>query len=391
MSHVIRRPGILAGSKMAAFLAVVHAVNDALTAVLGALLPMLHARFAASTTTLAILVAVWSISSSVTQPFLGALAERVGLRRVAAIGVALAAISLSLVSTAGNAILLALLLVLGGIGSAALHPVSTSIVGGGAAKNPGLAVGMFTAGGMAGFAAGPVVILYLVSVYGLGVGPWLMLPGLLLAVGIAALLPQWEPHRRRPARQRRGGLLGNRKIALLTTAGTLISLVFITFTSSVPLWLVVETGLAADAPLLGWILAAFSLAAGLGAIGGGAVGEKLGYARTTGITLLAAMVPMSAVIFLPPGLATVAVAAIAGALIYASQPLLIVAAQAAVPEAPAAAAGVLIGVAHAAAGLIYIGVGALQGWIGLAPAMAVIFALLVPAAVIAYAALRKSR
>ncbi|MDQ4138290.1 MAG: MFS transporter, partial [Actinomycetota bacterium] len=142
MSHVIRRPGILAGSKMAAFLAVVHAVNDALTAVLGALLPMLHARFAANTTTLAILVAVWSVSSSVTQPFLGALAERVGLRRVAAIGVALAAISLSLVSTAGNVILLALLLVLGGIGSAALHPVSTSIVGGGTAKHPGLAVGM---------------------------------------------------------------------------------------------------------------------------------------------------------------------------------------------------------------------------------------------------------
>ncbi|MFC0680317.1 MFS transporter [Lysobacter korlensis] len=388
---MIRRPGILTGTNIAAFLAVVHAVNDALTAVLGALLPMLHARFAASTTTLALLVAVWSVSSSVTQPFLGALAERIGLRRVAAIGVALAAISLSLVSTAGDVILLALLLVLGGIGSAALHPVSTSIVGGESAKNPGLAVGMFTAGGMAGFAAGPVVILSLVSVYGVGVGPWLMLPGLLLAVAIAALLPQWEPHRRRAVRRRRSGLLLNRKIVLLTVAGTLVSLVFITFTSSVPLWLVVEAGLAADAPLLGWILAAFSLAAGLGAIGGGALGEKLGYARTTGITLLAAVVPMIAVIFLPPGPATVAVGAVAGALIYASQPLLIVAAQAAVPGAPAAAAGVVIGVAHAAAGLIYIGVGALQGGIGLAPAMAATFALLVPAAVIAYAALRMSR
>ncbi|OLT38006.1 hypothetical protein BJF79_28380 [Actinomadura sp. CNU-125] len=338
---------------MAVLLAVVHAVNDALTAVLGALLPTLQARFAAGTTTLALLVAVFNVSSSVTQPLLGALADGIGLRRVAAGGVALAAVSLSLVGVAPELSVLIGLLALGGIGSAALHPVSTSIVGGPTAKNPGLAVGLFTAGGMAGFAAGPILILYLVSSQGAGALPWLMLPGLLLALAMFVLLPDWQPHGTRLGRLiDRRTLTGT--VAWLTAAATLISLAFITFTSAVPLWLVAERGLATDHPLLGGILAAFSLAAGAGALLGGAAGARFGYARTTTISLLAAVIPLSGVLALPAGPGTVAVAVVAGLLVYASQPLLIVAAQNAAPDAPAATAGIVIGVGNALAGLLYI-------------------------------------
>jgi FSR family fosmidomycin resistance protein-like MFS transporter len=45
MPHAIRRPGILGGTSPAVFLAAVHFVNDAITAMLGALLPTLQARF----------------------------------------------------------------------------------------------------------------------------------------------------------------------------------------------------------------------------------------------------------------------------------------------------------------------------------------------------------
>ena len=71
MPHVVRQPGVLAGTQIAVFLALVHAVNDVLTAMLGALLPTLQVRFTAGTTTLAVHVAAFSISSSVTQPVLG--------------------------------------------------------------------------------------------------------------------------------------------------------------------------------------------------------------------------------------------------------------------------------------------------------------------------------
>ncbi|GAA2116527.1 MFS transporter [Actinomadura alba] len=388
MPHVISRPGVVSGTRMAVFLALVHAVNDVLTAILGALLPTLQVRFAASTATLALLVAVFTISSSVTQPVLGALADRAGQRRVAAAGVALAAISLSLVGVAHSIPLLLSLLVLGGIGSAALHPVSTSIVGGPSSKNPGLAVGLFTAGGMAGFAAGPVLILYLVASHGTGITPWLMLPGLALALGVLTLLPVWQSH----STGRMSRMLDHRAltgaVGWLTISAALISLAFITFTSAVPLWLVAEHGIATDAPLLGWILGAFSLAAALGAVVGGAVAARLGYARTTAASLLAAALPLMTVLVLPAGFGTLIAAAAAGALLYASQPLLIVAAQNAAPRAPAAAAGIVIGIGSALAGLLYIAVGAVQGVLGLAPTMAATFALLIPAAAIAHRALR---
>jgi FSR family fosmidomycin resistance protein-like MFS transporter len=376
---------------MAAFLALVHAVNDVLTAILGALLPTLQARLAAGTTTLALLVAALSVSSSITQPLLGALADRYGLRKVAGLGVALGAVSLSLVGVVDSLPLLLVLLVLGGLGSAALHPVSTSIVGGPSARNPGLAVGLFTAGGMAGFAAGPILILYVVSQYGSEATPWLMLPGLLLAVGVIVLLPEFEPHNtgRLTRALDRGMFTGT--IGWLTAAASLVSLAFVTFTSAVPLWLVDAHGIPTDAPLLGGTLGLFSLGAGLGAVAGGAVGVRLGYARTAAVSLLAAVPALASVLIVRPGVATLVLAAVAGALIYASQPLLIVSAQMAAPQNPAAAAGVVLGVGSGIAGLLYVGVGAVQGLLGLAPAMALVFALLVPAARIASWTLAHSR
>ncbi|MGW3353610.1 universal stress protein [Nonomuraea rubra] len=57
MPHVIRRPGVLGGTSLAVFLATVHFVNDAITAMLGALLPTLQARFDLGPVLLALIVA----------------------------------------------------------------------------------------------------------------------------------------------------------------------------------------------------------------------------------------------------------------------------------------------------------------------------------------------
>jgi FSR family fosmidomycin resistance protein-like MFS transporter len=84
MPHVIRKPGLLEGSALAVFLALVHTVNDGVTAILGALLPTLQERFDAGPTLIAVIVAVYWVASSVTQPLFGSLAEDVGLRTIGA-------------------------------------------------------------------------------------------------------------------------------------------------------------------------------------------------------------------------------------------------------------------------------------------------------------------
>ncbi len=191
MPHVIRKAGVLGGTGLAVFMALVHTVNDAITAILGALLPTLQERFDAGPALLAVIVAVFWISSSVTQPVFGALGEDIGLRVIGSLGVLMAAAFLSLIGVASELWLVFLRLVIGGLGSAALHPIGTTIAGS-QATNPTLGVGLITAGGMVGFALGPVLILYLVSAFGRDATVWLMAPGLVLGAAVAVLLPQWS-------------------------------------------------------------------------------------------------------------------------------------------------------------------------------------------------------
>ena len=389
MPHVVSRPGRLYGASLAVLLAVAHGVNDALTAILGALLPTLQVRLDVGPATLAVLVAVFAISASASQPTLGALADRFGLRRFAAVGVGLAAVSLSLVGVAGSPALLALVLILGGLGSAALHPAAASIVGGPHVANPGLAVGLFTAGGMAGFAAGPIVVLMLVANRGLEATVWLMIPGVLLAGLLFWLLPDYEPHSIRGTRVSvfdRSSV--NRRTLALTGVMALTGLVFLTFTSAVPLWLVGERHLATNAPMLGWVLAAFSLAAGLGAVVGGVAGPRFGYSTTASVSLLGAGAMFIIMLTLPVGWPFLVAAALTGLLLYMSQPLLIIAAQEASPAAPTAAAGLVFGGGSGLAGLLYLAFGALQVHLGATAAILISVSLLLPAAALAIQALR---
>ena len=69
---------VLSGGSLAALLTVAHVANDAVTSMLSTLLPTLQERFDLSVTTLALLVATLSFSSSVTQPLFGALSDRFG-------------------------------------------------------------------------------------------------------------------------------------------------------------------------------------------------------------------------------------------------------------------------------------------------------------------------
>jgi FSR family fosmidomycin resistance protein-like MFS transporter len=390
MPHVIRKPGVLGGTSLAVFMALVHTVNDAITAILGALLPTLQGRFDASPTLLAVIVAVFWISSSVTQPIFGALGEDVGLRVIGSLGVLMAATFLSLIGVASELWLLFLLLVIGGLGSAALHPVGTTIAGT-QATNATLGVGLFTAGGMVGFALGPVLILYLVSAFGSDATIWLMGPGLVLGAAVAVLLPQWEPHPRRPLRRLFDWTLVRGPVGLLAVASSFSALAFVTFTSSLPLWLVREHGYAPDAALIGWTLSVFAFSGGLGSVVGGYLAPRLGATVTIVGAFLATLAPLAAVALVEPASPLFfAAAALAGLLLYVPVPALIIIAQEFAPGAPATASGMLLGLGSALAGGAYIVLGRIQESAGLEVGILIGFGMVVPAALIALIVLRSS-
>jgi FSR family fosmidomycin resistance protein-like MFS transporter len=391
MPHIIRKPGILGGTTLAVFMTLVHTVNDAMTAILGALLPTLQVKFDAGPTALALMIAVFWIASSVTQPVFGALGEDIGLRVIGCAGVLMASAFLSLIGVASELWIVFVLLVIGGLGSAALHPVGTTIAGS-QATNATLGVGLFTAGGMVGFALGPVVILHVVSTYGLESTVWLAVPGLVLGAAVGLLLPQWEPHRRRPLRRLFDLRLVRGPVGALAVASMFSALAFITFTGSIPLWLVHENGYSPDAAILGWTLSAFAFAGGLGSILGGFLAPRLGPVLTIVGAFLLTLFPLLAVIASEPGTALYfAVIVLAGILIFVPVPALIIIAQEFVPGAPATASGMVLGLGSALAGIGYVVLGRVQEVVGLTNGILIGFSMVVPAALLALVVLLRAR
>lgn len=367
-----------------------HGVHDAYTAILPALLPLLQARFALTETLLALLVAAFSFSSSFPAPLLGALADRLGPRLMTALGIALTAVLLSLVGIASSFAMLLVLVVVAGLGSAALHPAGSLLARGPATLKADVAVALFSAGGMIGYAVGPVVVLFVVARFGLEATPWLLVPGIVVAGLVYALLPRG----RTPMRQRGGVLrldpeLVSGPVGLLTLAGTLSYLPFLAFVSAVPLWLVQIQGLPADDPWIGLTLTVFSLAAAAGGVTAGLMSVWFRRDRLVAALMVLAVGPLFAVFYTQPGSAAyIAAVAMAGALSYASAPLLVVSAQDLAPRAAAAASGMLIGLAAGFAALLYVAVGWLQEVIGLGPALAGSYLALLPAAALAHRVLR---
>jgi FSR family fosmidomycin resistance protein-like MFS transporter len=70
---------------------------------------------------------------------------------------------------------------------------------------------------------------------------------------------------------------------------------------------------------------------------------------------------------------------------------MIVAAQDLAPNAMGAASGLMMGFTWGMAGVLYIGIGALQEVLGVQTAMALSFLTLIPGAILAYAVLQRNR
>jgi MFS transporter, FSR family, fosmidomycin resistance protein len=380
---VTRRPLALGGSALVGLLTVAHGAADVPYAALSALLPTIQARFDLSIGMLAILVATFTFAASLTQPVFGELADRVGARMVGPIGVVASSAMLALVGVAPTLWLGIGLLLAGGMASAAMHPAFTGLARREGGSRPGVAVSIFSAGGTLGVSIGPIAVFAIMTTFGVSGTPLLMVPGVLIGTVAWFVIPDEEPGAARRGRPLFDMQLVRGPVGGLTLAALLAFLPLIAFNAGIGIWLV-QAGVARDAPIIGLALTTFAVGGAAGGIAAGALATRLNARAVIGGSLLAAALPLYALFALQPGSAAWLLAAgLAGALLNAPIPLMVVTAQALVPRSMAAASGMLMGLAHGVAGLLYVGVGALQEAIGIGPALAATFALVVPAAAVA--------
>jgi MFS transporter, FSR family, fosmidomycin resistance protein len=176
-------------------LAVAHFAIDAYSSFLSPLLPLLVAKLHLSLGLVGALAALTSLSSSLSQPLFGWLADRLRRPWFVAFGPLVAAVFLSAVGLAPGFGALVALLMLGGLGAAAFHPQAASIASGLAGRRS-LALSVFVTGGTIGFALGPLCAVSVAGAFGLS-HTWLAaFPGLVIAAFLVAWFARTAPRPR---------------------------------------------------------------------------------------------------------------------------------------------------------------------------------------------------
>jgi len=159
-----------------------HLFTDMPQGALPIILPFLIMEYGFSYATAASLVFALNLVSSVVQPAFGALADRGGGKPwVLSAGVLLACGGMAATGILSSYAAIFVAVMISGIGIAAFHPEAARYANKVAGKNKGTGVSIFSFGGMAGFALGPLLAVWLIMTFGLKGLTALCIPALLIA------------------------------------------------------------------------------------------------------------------------------------------------------------------------------------------------------------------
>jgi MFS transporter, FSR family, fosmidomycin resistance protein len=158
-----------------------HLFADLSQGAVPALLPFFVVEYQLSYQQAALLVFAATAASSVVQPLFGHLSDRVRANWLVPAGVFLAALGLAGTGLTRNYWLIALMLMISGLGVAAFHPEAARSMNAAAGPRKATGMSLFSMGGSAGFALGPLLTTSLMLWFGVRGAVLLFVPGLCMA------------------------------------------------------------------------------------------------------------------------------------------------------------------------------------------------------------------
>lgn len=360
-----------------------HATNDLFGAFLTPLLPKLQAAFGVSYGAVSLLVAVYSLTSSLLQPAAGLIADRFDRRLLAALGPVLVALGGGLMGFFPTPLTLAVALGISGLGSALFHSAGAALVGQYASpERRGFWLSTFGSGGYLGLSLGPIVSLGVVNAGGLKALAWLIPIVLIPAI---LLLRQAPPAtlKTKPSSFTDLARVFRGQVARLWAVSTLRSITFMSFSTTIPFWFA-QRGLSDAQTALA--LSVYSFSATAGAFLGGTLSDRLGRRNVLVGTMAFAIPLYIGLLTLPPeNLLYVPLLAFTGALMNAGIPVAVAMAQEHEPAQMATVSGLLMGFTWGFAGLLYGVVGPIIERVGVIPSLAALGLLLIPALLLSLA------
>ena len=358
-----------------------HATNDMFGSFLTPLLPRLQTAFNVDYARVSMLIAIYSMSSSLFQPVAGLIADRFDKRWLAALGPLFVAVGVGLVGFYPNIYLFAFVLAFAGLGSALFHSSAAALVGQYAPENKkGLWISIFGSGGHLGFSLAPAVSVGIAKNYGLPAIAWVvplaLIPAILfLKFAPVVKLPGKHSNFQDLIRVFKG------EVAKLWALATLRIIVFSSLTTTIPYWFN-RRGISDERMALA--LTVSSVSGILGTLLGGILSDKLGRKIILTSSLTAAIPLFALLVTIPPeSWLYIPLLSIAGIVSAASIPVTVVMAQSYEPKQIATVSGLLMGFTWGFSGLLYGGVGPMVEKFGILVVLRIIGLLLIPALLIA--------
>jgi FSR family fosmidomycin resistance protein-like MFS transporter len=297
---------------------------------------------------------LWYLTSSIVQPVFGAYTDRHGRWWFMPTGVLMVVVAISFASLATSLWLLSLLVIVGGLGAAIMHPEAGKYAAllSGSRRSGGISI--FQIGGSLGFALGPITIAALLTHFG-RYGSLVMLPPGLLAVAYVYVVIRRahliaEPERKlrsndTPAVAPRVDKLGISLVVGSTSIRFLTTAAFMTY---LPNLLAARGGTIVDA---GQLVTAFLLVGIIGMYLGGYLGDRLGSVTASVIALVAAVPCLLGFFYAPPGF-SLALLMLGGILLAVQNAPGVVIVQSLLPRNLGMALGLINGVAFGAGSVL---------------------------------------
>lgn len=313
------------------------------------------------------LAAILVISSSFTQPVYGYLSDKYLKRLFSVISPLITALFMSCIGLAPDYFTLAILLACAGVGIASFHPQSAAMTSLASGTRRGLGMSIFVTSGTIGYSLGPIIITYVVALFGLERSYLVMIPGL-IAFGLLywfvpavehssnihtdaslrhSFIPVWQP------------------LLLLYLLVVIRSAVQMCLVNFLPLYFF-QKGF--DSIFAGKMTAAFLFSGAIGGFSGGALADRFGEKNVISFSMLFS-VPFLVGFLLTDGMVSYVLLASGGVVLLSTIPVNVVMAQNLVPQSASTVSALMMGFAWGMGGMLVPVTGKIADSLGLGKAL----------------------
>ncbi|NLI81716.1 MAG: MFS transporter [Deltaproteobacteria bacterium] len=329
-----------------------HMVVDIYQGALPAILPFIKENLGLSYTVTGAILIVANVTSSIVQPIFGFVSDRKEKAFLLPLGAFLAGAGFSLLPLAESYLFILFLVAMSGLGIASYHPEGFKTARFFTGDKMATGMSIFSVGGNAGMAVGPILALFLVNSFGFPALHWMFLPSLLFMALILSFRKaiaiegtndrETRPLKPLPARGAHQALVVILSVIIMRTwthAGVM---------TYIPFYVI--DYLNGDPVHAGKLVSLFLLGGAFGTLGGAPLADRLGHRFWLRFSMLASSL-IFPLIFFSQGFWLFVVVTLLGTILISTFTVTVVMGQNLLPGNLGVASGLLVGFAIGAGGV----------------------------------------